>query len=149
MIFRFASPPSFTSERSNRHTQPYPCTNPLHKVPLTISRPINTIIQSKPHHLPPPQTIIQLQTPLQAMMRVLKMNTGDLDVLIEACSNLAKHAGIEENQALFISAGGIHVHTLAHHRITSLVHHRITTNVHNPGIMLLASTLPNNSTNPL
>ena len=83
------------------------------------------------------------------MIRVLKTHTGDLAVLVEACSNLVKLACIDENQVLITSAGGIPVHALAHHRITSLAHHHITTNVHNPGIMILASTLPHNSTNPL
>ena len=80
------------------------------------------------------------------MIQVLKMHSGDLAVLIEACSNLAKLAGIDENLVSITSAGGIPVHALAHHHITSLIHHRISTNVHNSGIILLASTLPNNST---
>ena len=66
------------------------------------------------------------------MIQVLKTHTGDLAVLIEACSNLAKLAGIDENLVSITSAGGIPVHALAHHRLTSLAHHRITTNVHNP-----------------
>ena len=77
------------------------------------------------------------------MIQVLKTHTGDLAVLIEACSNLAKLAGFDENHILITSAGGIPVHAIAHHRITSLVHHRITINsMHSQGIMSLASTIP-------
>ena len=43
------------------------------------------------------------------MIRVLKTHTGDLAVLIEACSNLAKLAGIDENRVSITSAGGIPV----------------------------------------
>jgi hypothetical protein len=45
------------------------------------------------------------------MIHVLKTHTGDLDALIKACSNLAKLAGIDENEVSITSAGGIPVYT--------------------------------------